>query len=67
MLNFSLAPELALKCQQFAEEQQVSVNAVLMAGLRALSLRYEGLLGEATSWTFRRWPTAGEMERSRID
>ena len=67
MLKFSLAPELASSCQQFADEQQVSVNAVLMAGLRALLLRYEGLLGDANSWTFRRLLAAGEVEKKDLD
>jgi len=62
MPKFSLAPELASSCQQFAEQQQLSVNMVLLAGLRALSLRYEGLMGEATSWTFRSLLTAGALE-----
>ncbi len=49
-----LSGELALLCQQFAEENQVSLEAVLEAGWRALSLRYQGLLGDAPSWTLRK-------------
>ena len=66
MLKLSLAPELTSKCQQFAEEQQVSVDAVFLAGLRALALRYEGLVGEATSRTFLELLTAGEMEKKDL-
>ncbi len=61
-----LAPELTSKCQQFAEEQQVSVDSVFLAGLRALALRYEGLVGEATSRTFLELLTAGEMEEKDL-
>ncbi len=49
----SLAPGLLAGCQQLAQQQQVSIQDVLEAGRRALSLRYEGRLGNAPDWTFR--------------
>jgi amino acid adenylation domain-containing protein len=50
---FSLSPSLLASCQQLAQQQQTSIQDVLQAGQRALSLRYEGRLGDATAWTFR--------------
>ena len=62
---FPLAPELLADCQQLAQQQQVSVQEVLEAGLRALSLRYEGRLGNAPDWTFRQVLTNGPAVGSK--
>ena len=59
-----LTTELALACQQFADDQSVSLEIVLEAGLRALWHRYQGLLGEAPSWTFRMLLSGDEKENA---
>ncbi len=61
----SLDPQLLFVCQQLAQQQQVSLQEVLQAGVRALWLRYEGRTGDAPAWTFRQLLTnwrGGEPE-----
>jgi len=67
VLEFTVMPELGATCQQFADDQKVPVEAVLQGGLRALGLRYQGLLGEATSWTFRMLLAADEAEKTEFN
>jgi len=53
-LEFHMTPELLSACQQFAAEQRLDLKAVLEAGAHALELRYQGLSGDASLWTFRK-------------
>jgi amino acid adenylation domain-containing protein len=50
----SLSAAVLSRCQELAQQQQVSLENILQAGWLALSLRYEGRQGDAPEWTFRR-------------
>jgi len=63
-LEFHVSPELSLACQQFAAEQRIDLESVRAAGARALKLRYQGLSGDAPSWTFRKLLASGELENT---
>ena len=63
-LGFHVTPALSSACQMFAAQQQIDIEVVLQAGVRALKLRYQGLLGDAPSWTFRKLLTSGEPEKN---
>jgi amino acid adenylation domain-containing protein len=53
VVPLSLTQEVHSLCQQLAQQQEIDIRQILLGGLRALSLRYEGLEGDAPSYTFR--------------
>jgi|SRR5579871_1199253 len=64
--SLTLPSALEWACQQFADENGLTVRDVLQAGRRALALRYEGLLGDAPSWTLRRLLAEGATASTEL-
>src|SRR5579872_4785378 len=59
--------ELRSNCEEFARQHGVAAELVLQAGYRALSLRRQGLLGEAPSWTLRTLLTAPNAPKADLE